>query len=126
MAGLLAHTATFPIDVARTTMAVSSHKAYRNLSQAIRETIRKGGFRGLYAGYSASLIGVVPNAAIRFGMYDLFKEAYAGVRQQFQQKERGCVSVEDCQGTRTQRSMAGEYGDLGEDRPFIGDCVRRK
>ncbi|XP_071451490.1 mitochondrial coenzyme A transporter SLC25A42-like [Hetaerina americana] len=183
MAGLLGHTATYPLDVARTTMAVSSPKEYRNLSETIRGTIKKEGIRGLYAGYSASLIGVVPNAAIRFGMYGLLKEVYAErkgtelnpleqgvcgavsgatamlltyplevvrrhqqmaaltdgkkksfldtiktirVRQQFQQEERGGVSVEDRQGTRTQRSLAGEYGDHGEDRPFIGDCVRRK
>ncbi|XP_071451499.1 mitochondrial coenzyme A transporter SLC25A42-like [Hetaerina americana] len=77
MAGLLGHTATYPLDVARTTMAVSSPKEYRNLSETIRGTIKKEGIRGLYAGYSASLIGVVPNAAIRFGMYGLLKEAYA-------------------------------------------------
>jgi hypothetical protein len=45
--------------------------------QVIRSTLQKDGFRGLYAGCSALVVGNAAKAGVRFLSYDTFKSMLA-------------------------------------------------
>ncbi|KAK9844654.1 hypothetical protein WJX74_005189 [Apatococcus lobatus] len=71
-AGVTSTIALFPLETVRTRIAVH-HGAYTGIGDCLKQTVAKEGFKGLYQGLDASLIGVIPYAAFRLGLYDGFK-----------------------------------------------------
>lgn len=69
LAGVLAVTITYPTDLLRRTMQLSGTPGYGNYSTVFHATaniLSKEGPRGLYKGYTASLLKVAPAMAILF------------------------------------------------------------
>lgn len=72
-AGAFASTAVYPLDLMRTRRAAMHYGSKLNFSYMIRVQ----GFSSLYQGLGATLIGIVPYAAIQFCVYDTLKRNWA-------------------------------------------------
>ncbi|XP_020236328.1 mitochondrial substrate carrier family protein B [Cajanus cajan] len=71
LSGVTAATATYPLDLVRTRLAAQrSSIYYRGISHAFNTICREEGFLGLYKGLGATLLGVGPNIAISFSVYE--------------------------------------------------------
>lgn len=84
IAGLIAQTVTYPLDVVRRRMQVEGMKAIRMGGEEIlpRSTLaalwsiaRQEGFHALFSGLSINYMKVVPSTAIGFSCYDFLKSA---------------------------------------------------
>lgn len=71
VAGAAATVASYPFDLLRTTLAAQGEpRVYRGTLAAARGVLARSGPRGLYAGLGATLVEIVPYAALQFGLYD--------------------------------------------------------
>ncbi|KAG2486501.1 hypothetical protein HYH03_014803 [Edaphochlamys debaryana] len=84
VAGLVACTAAYPLDLLRTRFAAErgagdgaggggSASARRGVAASLRRIVSEQGVRGLYKGLGATLVQVVPGLAFNFCFYDTFK-----------------------------------------------------
>lgn len=77
-AGVAATVASYPFDMLRTTLAAQGEpRVYRGAVDAARAVVRARGVPGLYAGLGATLVEIVPYAALQFGLYDVLTRAAA-------------------------------------------------
>mmetsp|Transcript_3670 Transcript_3670/g.10620 ORF Transcript_3670/g.10620 Transcript_3670/m.10620 type:complete len:484 (+) Transcript_3670:311-1762(+) len=81
LSGLVAQTATYPLDVVRRRMQVQalqqqgeSKVHLRHTWHALQTVVAAGGWRALYAGLSINYMKVVPSTAIGFTLYDSLKQ----------------------------------------------------
>lgn len=84
-AGLTAATSTYPLDLIRTRLAAQrNERYYKGIGHAIQTIFRDEGLRGLYKGMGTTLLGVGPNIAINFCVYDTLKSfATVGGRSEY-------------------------------------------
>lgn len=73
--GMLKCVMVYPLDLARTRMAADVSRpghplAYEGLAHCLQSTLQHEGWRGLYRGLLASMMGVGPYLGISFTMYD--------------------------------------------------------
>ncbi|WLF79159.1 mitochondrial aspartate-glutamate transporter agc1 [Lodderomyces elongisporus] len=74
IAGCIGATAVYPIDLVKTRMQAQKHKAlYDNSLDCFKKILRNEGFKGLYSGLGAQLIGVAPEKAIKLTVNDLVR-----------------------------------------------------
>ncbi|XP_020540334.1 mitochondrial substrate carrier family protein B isoform X2 [Jatropha curcas] len=74
MAGITAASATYPLDLVRTRLAAQTNVIYyRGIAHALRTISRDEGVLGLYKGLGATLLGVGPNIAISFTVYETLR-----------------------------------------------------
>ncbi|ERN12027.1 hypothetical protein AMTRI_Chr08g161050 [Amborella trichopoda] len=73
-AGITAASITYPLDLVRTRLAAQTNVIYyRGISHALYTICRDEGIRGLYKGMGATLLGVAPNIAISFCVYETLR-----------------------------------------------------
>ncbi|KAL1535573.1 mitochondrial substrate carrier family protein B-like isoform X1 [Salvia divinorum] len=71
LAGVTAASATYPLDLVRTRLTAQTNVIYyRGIFHSLRTICKEEGFRGLYKGLGPTLLGVGPNLAISFSVYD--------------------------------------------------------
>ena len=77
-AGVAATTASYPFDLLRTTMAAQGvPRQYPTMIHAARGIVaQRDLFRGMYAGLGATIVEIIPYAALQFGLYDVFTTLY--------------------------------------------------
>lgn len=81
VAGLIAQTFVYPLDVVRRRMQTSATVAYRGTWDALSTIARTEGLRnGLYRGLSLNYLKTMPNVAIYMSLYDIVK---AHLRNQY-------------------------------------------
>ncbi|EEQ35949.1 putative mitochondrial aspartate-glutamate transporter [Clavispora lusitaniae] len=74
IAGCIGATAVYPIDLVKTRMQAQKHKAhYDNSFDCFKKIIKNEGFKGLYSGLAAQLVGVAPEKAIKLTVNDLVR-----------------------------------------------------
>ena len=73
IAGLLAQSATYPLDVVRRRMQVQEPKVYTGVTQAIRSILAGEGVAGLYKGLTMNWIKGPIAVATSFAVNDLIK-----------------------------------------------------
>ncbi|GFY82159.1 uncharacterized protein LOC130793012 isoform X1 [Actinidia eriantha] len=74
LAGITAASVTYPLDLVRTRLAAQTNVIYyRGIWHALRTISREEGVFGIYKGLGASLLGVGPNLAISFSVYDTLR-----------------------------------------------------
>ncbi|KAG0562530.1 hypothetical protein KC19_9G153700 [Ceratodon purpureus] len=95
IAGAVASTATFPLEVARKQMQVGNiggRQVYTNVFQALSSIAKEQGPQGLYRGLGPSCIKIIPAAGISFMCYEACKrilvEEQAKVIEQEKDKEK--------------------------------------
>ncbi len=77
---LAASVSTFvlhPLDLMRYRQAISENVKYMSYYLGMKEMVRSGGWRSLWAGAGASILGVFPMAGIGFAVYEDFKTRFA-------------------------------------------------
>jgi solute carrier family 25 phosphate transporter 23/24/25/41 len=75
LAGMTSDSILYPLEVVSTRVTLEKGK-YGNFVQAMVQIAKKEGIRGLYAGWGAAMIGVIPYAGISFGCYDILSTQY--------------------------------------------------
>ncbi|CAK9135674.1 unnamed protein product [Ilex paraguariensis] len=89
LAGITAASITYPLDLVRTRLAAQTNIIYyRGIWHALRTISREEGVWGLYKGLDATLLGVGPNLAISFSVYDTVKSYW-----QFQRPDDSPILV---------------------------------
>ncbi|KAL3135657.1 hypothetical protein ABBQ38_006136 [Trebouxia sp. C0009 RCD-2024] len=82
-AGMTSTIGLYPLETLRTRLAMGD---YDSLFHAVRVITAEEGFMAFYQGVQASLIGVLPYAAIRLGVYDGLKWSHRRFTKQQQIK----------------------------------------
>ncbi|MCO5577648.1 hypothetical protein L7F22_031479 [Adiantum nelumboides] len=73
-AGLTAASSTYPLDLIRTRLAAQrNERYYKGMGHAVQTIFRDEGLKGLYKGLGTTLLGVGPNIALNFCVYDTLK-----------------------------------------------------
>eukprot|EP00899_Mesostigma_viride_P024291 jgi/Mesvir1/5046/Mv02247-RA.1 len=76
-AGITAATVAYPLDLVRTRLASQTTLIYyKGIRHALATIVRDEGLRGLYKGLGATLVGVGPNLAINFSVYESLKKEW--------------------------------------------------
>ncbi|GKB74978.1 mitochondrial substrate carrier family protein B-like protein, partial [Tanacetum coccineum] len=71
LAGITAASVTYPLDLVRTRLSAQTNvNYYRGIWHALGTISKEEGIFGLYKGLGACLLGVGPNLAISFSVYD--------------------------------------------------------
>ncbi|WOL01493.1 mitochondrial adenine nucleotide transporter ADNT1-like isoform X1 [Canna indica] len=76
-AGIIAMSATYPMDMVRGRITVQTEKSpyqYRGMFHALGTVYREEGFRALYKGWLPSVIGVIPYVGLNFAVYESLKD----------------------------------------------------
>ena len=71
----LTHLAVTPLDVAKCNMQVNPQK-FTNLGQTLSTISKEEGMRGVVKGWFPTLIGYSIQGALKFGLYEYFKDLY--------------------------------------------------
>ncbi|XP_065864206.1 probable mitochondrial adenine nucleotide transporter BTL1 isoform X2 [Euphorbia lathyris] len=83
LAGFTASTISFPLEVARKRLMVGAlqGKCPPNMAAALSEVIREEGFIGLYRGWRASCLKVMPSSGITWMFYEAWKDVLLAERR---------------------------------------------
>mmetsp|Transcript_15200 Transcript_15200/g.30503 ORF Transcript_15200/g.30503 Transcript_15200/m.30503 type:complete len:115 (+) Transcript_15200:616-960(+) len=74
LAGMLAQTCVYPLDVVRRRMQTSTTQIYTSTWDALSTIARQEGLRnGLYRGVMLNMLKTMPNVAIYMSLYDMLK-----------------------------------------------------
>ena len=75
MAGIIAMSATYPLDMVRGRLTVQEvgQEQYRGIWHAATTIIRREGPTALYKGWVPSVIGVIPYVGLNFAVYESLK-----------------------------------------------------
>ncbi|CAG9853831.1 unnamed protein product [Phyllotreta striolata] len=76
LAGVTSQSLTYPLDLARARMAVTSRQEYSTLRQVFMKIYHCEGISVLYRGYVPTILGVIPYAGVSFFTYDTLKRVY--------------------------------------------------
>lgn len=75
IAGCIGATVVYPIDLVKTRMQAQKHNSlYDNSFDCFKKIVRNEGFKGLYSGLAAQLVGVAPEKAIKLTVNDLVRK----------------------------------------------------
>lgn len=81
LSGITSAAATYPLDLLRTRLSAQRNAMYyRGIWHALETICREEGFRGLYKGLQATLLGVGPSIAISFAVYESLKSYWQSQR----------------------------------------------
>ena len=75
LAGVTAVVCTYPLDLVRATMATPAGAHHVSMSGALTSIARERGVGALYAGVTATCVGVAPYAGLKFLSYEALKGA---------------------------------------------------
>jgi len=73
VAGAAGQTISYPLDVVRTRLAAPGAHEYKGMLDCFSKIFSEEGIHGLFRGNVASLVSVIPRAAIMFCSYELLK-----------------------------------------------------
>ncbi|XP_028135411.1 mitochondrial coenzyme A transporter SLC25A42 [Diabrotica virgifera virgifera] len=76
LAGVTSQSITYPLDLARARMAVTSRTEYSTLRQVFFKIYYIEGMKRFYRGYIPTMLGVIPYAGVSFFTYDTLKRLY--------------------------------------------------
>lgn len=85
LTGFTASTISFPLEVARKRLMVGSlqGKCPPHMAAALSEVIQEEGLRGLYRGWGASCLKVMPSSGIQWMFYEAWKDFLLAEKQHF-------------------------------------------
>ncbi|PWA49627.1 Mitochondrial carrier domain-containing protein [Artemisia annua] len=121
-AGIIAMSATYPMDLVRGRITVQTEKSgtqYRGIAHALRTVLREEGPRALYKGWLPSVIGVVPYVGLNFAVYESLKDWLI--------KSRPFGLVEDTElSVITKLACGAAAGTVGQTVAYPLDVIRRR
>ncbi|MEW5303125.1 MAG: hypothetical protein WDW38_001452 [Sanguina aurantia] len=118
-AGIIAMSATYPLDMVRgrLTVQATGSTQYRGLIHATMEIIRQEGGSALYKGWLPSVIGVIPYVGLNFAVYETAK---VWLLQQHNMKDERDLSVVSRLG------CGALAGSIGQTVAYPFDVARRR
>ncbi|XP_075519360.1 mitochondrial adenine nucleotide transporter ADNT1-like [Primulina tabacum] len=122
-AGIIAMSATYPMDMVRGRITVQTEKSpfqYRGMFHALSTVLREEGFRALYKGWLPSVIGVVPYVGLNFAVYESLKDWL------IKSKAFGLVGEDDELGVATRLACGATAGTVGQTIAYPLDVIRRR
>jgi solute carrier family 25 phosphate transporter 23/24/25/41 len=121
-AGIIAMSATYPMDLVRGRLTVQTEKSpyqYRGIFHALSTVLRHEGPRALYKGWLPSVIGVVPYVGLNFAVYESLKDWLI--------KSRPFGLVEDTElSVITRLACGAAAGTVGQTVAYPLDVIRRR
>jgi solute carrier family 25 phosphate transporter 23/24/25/41 len=75
-AGLVAQTLIYPLEIAKTRLAISGKDEYSGIMHCLNRTVRREGLRSLYRGLGASLLGIAPYAGIDLALFMTMRDKW--------------------------------------------------
>ncbi|KAA8520929.1 hypothetical protein F0562_011602 [Nyssa sinensis] len=121
-AGIIAMSATYPMDLVRGRLTVQTEKSpqqYRGIAHALSTVLREEGPRALYKGWLPSVIGVIPYVGLNFAMYESLKDWLI--------KSRPFGLVEDSElSVMTKLACGAAAGTVGQTVAYPLDVIRRR
>ncbi|XP_062074522.1 mitochondrial adenine nucleotide transporter ADNT1-like [Humulus lupulus] len=121
-AGIIAMSATYPMDMVRGRLTVQTEKSphqYRGIFHALSTVLREEGFRALYRGWLPSVIGVVPYVGLNFAVYESLKDYLV------KNKPFGLVNDSELSVT-TRLACGAAAGTVGQTVAYPLDVIRRR
>ncbi|GJP41098.1 hypothetical protein CLOM_g767 [Closterium sp. NIES-68] len=122
-AGIIAMSATYPMDMVRGRLTVQSgrkgEQRYKGMRHAAVTIVKEEGVRALYKGWLPSVIGVIPYVGLNFAVYETLKDWLARMYAT-QQPEQAELSV------LTKLACGAVAGTLGQTVAYPLDVVRRR
>ncbi|PIN23618.1 Mitochondrial solute carrier protein [Handroanthus impetiginosus] len=119
-AGILAMSATYPMDMVRGRLTVQTEKSptqYRGIFHAVRTVFIEEGPRALYKGWLPSVIGVVPYVGLNFAVYESLKDWLI--------KHNGLEDYSEL-GVTTKLLCGAAAGTVGQTVAYPLDVIRRR
>ncbi|XP_077302758.1 dephosphocoenzyme A carrier [Arctopsyche grandis] len=113
LAGITSQSLTYPLDLARARMAVTSHFEYKSLWHVFTKMWHREGWTTLYRGYWPTILGVIPYAGVSFFTYDSLKHFY---EDRYGVKQPALVNL----------LFGGIAGIAGQSSSYPLDIVRRR
>mmetsp|Transcript_59927 Transcript_59927/g.190367 ORF Transcript_59927/g.190367 Transcript_59927/m.190367 type:complete len:573 (+) Transcript_59927:174-1892(+) len=80
MAGACSNVVLYPLDTIRSRLTVDTAGQYKGIGGALRKVAKSEGTGSLYRGLPTSVMAILPEAAITYGMYDILRKTYKRVR----------------------------------------------
>ncbi|KAL9254448.1 Mitochondrial adenine nucleotide transporter ADNT1-like protein [Drosera capensis] len=121
-AGIIAMSATYPMDMVRGRITVQTEKSpyqYRGMFHALSTVLREEGPRALYKGWLPSVIGVIPYVGLNFGVYESLKDWV------IKSKPFGLAQDSDL-NIATKLACGAVAGTVGQTVAYPLDVVRRR
>ncbi|XP_025422866.1 mitochondrial coenzyme A transporter SLC25A42 [Sipha flava] len=112
LAGVTSQTLTYPLDLARARMAVSTKSDYASLGDVFRKTYQIEGIKGFYRGYVPTILGIIPYAGTSFFTYGSLKS--------FVKEKHGY------ENTIINLACGAVAGMAGQSSSYPLDIIRRK
>lgn len=122
-AGIIAMSATYPMDMVRGRLTVqteNSPRQYRGIFHALRTVLREEGPRSLYKGWLPSVIGVIPYVGLNFAVYESLKDWL------IKSKALGLVDDNNELGVATRLACGAAAGTVGQTVAYPLDVIRRR
>ncbi|KAF3628612.1 Mitochondrial adenine nucleotide transporter ADNT1 [Capsicum annuum] len=122
-AGIIAMSATYPMDMVRGRITVQTEKSpyqYRGMFHALSTILREEGPRALYKGWLPSVIGVIPYVGLNFAVYESLKDWLVKT------KPLGLVDDSTELGVVTRLACGAVAGTVGQTVAYPLDVVRRR
>uniref|UniRef100_A0A2P2KGD9 Mitochondrial adenine nucleotide transporter ADNT1 n=1 Tax=Rhizophora mucronata TaxID=61149 RepID=A0A2P2KGD9_RHIMU len=121
-AGIIAMSATYPMDMVRGRLTVQTEKSphqYRGIFHALSTVLREEGPRALYRGWLPSVIGVVPYVGLNFAVYESLKD-WLLKNNLFGLAENNELSM------TTRLACGAAAGTVGQTVAYPLDVIRRR
>ncbi len=77
LAGALSQAMIYPLEITKTRLALAPTGYYKGIGDCILKIVKNEGFFQLYKGLGASLMGIVPYAAIDLAIYTSLRDFYS-------------------------------------------------
>ncbi|EEF51317.1 mitochondrial adenine nucleotide transporter ADNT1 [Ricinus communis] len=121
-AGIIAMSATYPMDMVRGRLTVqteASPRQYKGIFHALSTVLKEEGPRALYRGWLPSVIGVVPYVGLNFAVYESLKDWL------LKSKPFGLVQDNEL-GVATRLACGAAAGTVGQTVAYPLDVIRRR
>ncbi|CAN1778510.1 Mitochondrial adenine nucleotide transporter ADNT1 [Linum perenne] len=121
-AGIIAMSATYPMDMVRGRLTVQtdqSPRQYRGIAHALSTVLKEEGPRALYKGWLPSVIGVVPYVGLNFAVYESLKD-WLLKSNTFNLVENNELSI------TTRLACGAAAGTVGQTVAYPLDVIRRR
>ncbi|GMH29762.1 hypothetical protein Nepgr_031605 [Nepenthes gracilis] len=121
-AGIVAMSATYPMDMVRGRLTVqteNSPRQYRGIFHALSTVFREEGPRALYKGWLPSVIGVIPYVGLNFAVYESLKDWLV------QSNPLGLAQDSELSVT-TRLACGAMAGTVGQTVAYPLDVIRRR
>eukprot|EP00878_Enallax_costatus_P022108 GHUV01023443.1.p1 GENE.GHUV01023443.1~~GHUV01023443.1.p1 ORF type:complete len:447 (+),score=96.43 GHUV01023443.1:244-1584(+) len=126
LAGLVACTAAYPLDLVRTRLAAQTQgNYYHGILPTLQRIVADEGAVGLYRGLGATLLQVVPSLALSFSLYDTIRDSCMNVyvkqqRQQHNTQQLEQQDPQDLQAAASSQSIDNSNSSRKRRRSLLG------